>query len=37
MPRKGIPITLELTSAIPSQLVSGCSPVHSLCTASKAT
>ena len=37
MPRNGIPITLVLTSAIPSQLVSGCSPVTSLWTDSNAT
>ena len=32
-----MPITLDAVSAMPSQLASGCSPVTSLCTASKAT
>jgi hypothetical protein len=32
-----MPIRLDVTSAIPSQLVCGCSPVTSLCSASKAT
>ena len=37
IPSSGIPTALEVTSAIPSQLVSGWSPARSVCVASKAT